>query len=76
MTNDDKIELEGVVKHAHPGGVFDVTITTEGFEGHEIRAKLSGKMRMYYIRIVPGDKVKCVVSHYNLEEGTITYRPR
>ena len=76
MANDDKIELEGVVEKAQQGGVFDVVITSEGFEGHKIRAKLSGKMRMYYIRIVPGDKVKCTVSHYNLEEGTIIYRPR
>ncbi|PID70569.1 translation initiation factor IF-1 [bacterium DOLZORAL124_38_8] len=76
MANEDKIELEGVVVNTLPGSTFEVEITTEGFEGHKIRAKLSGKMRMYHIRIVPGDKVKCEVTPYNLEEGTITYRPR
>ena len=73
---DDKIELEGVVEQALPGGEFLLHLTTEGFEGHELRARLSGKMRMHYIRIVPGDKVKVQVSPSNLDLGLITFRQR
>jgi translation initiation factor IF-1 len=71
---DDKIELEGVVVETYPGSRFLVEITTEGFEESQVRARLSGKMRMHYIRITPGDKVKLQVSPYNLDEGLITYR--
>jgi len=74
--SDDKIELEGKIDVAYPGGQFLVKLTTEGFEEHEVRARLSGKMRMHYIRIVPGDRVKLQVSPYNLDEGLITYRQR
>jgi translation initiation factor IF-1 len=74
--DDDKIELDGVVKTTLPGSRFVISLTTEGFEEHEVRARLSGKMRMHYIRIVPGDKVRLQVSPYNLDEGLITYRPR
>ncbi|MCF7812613.1 translation initiation factor IF-1 [Candidatus Gracilibacteria bacterium] len=74
MSNSDLIEVEGVIKVAHPGSEFQVELTTEGFEGHSVRARLSGKMRMHYIRIVPGDKVKLELSPYNLEEGRITFR--
>lgn len=74
--DDDKIELDGVVKTTLPGSQFVISLTTEGFEDHEVRARLSGKMRMHYIRIVPGDKVRLQVSPYNLDEGLITYRPR
>ncbi len=74
--DDDKIELDGVVKSTLPGSRFVISLTTEGFEEHEVRARLSGKMRMHYIRIVPGDKVRLQVSPYNLDEGLITYRPR
>ncbi len=74
--DDDKIELDGVVATTLPGSRFVIRLTTEGFEEHEVRARLSGKMRMHYIRIVPGDKVRLQVSPYNLDEGLITYRPR
>ncbi len=74
--DDDKIELEGVVEQALPGGEFLLHLSTEGFEGHELRARLSGKMRMHYIRIVPGDKVKVQVSPSNLDLGLITFRQR
>ncbi len=73
---DDKIELEGVVDIAYPGSRFLIKLTTEGFEDHPVRARLSGKMRMHYIRIVPGDRVKLQVSPYNLDEGLITYREK
>lgn len=76
---DDKIELEGVISQTYPGGTFLVKLTTEGFEGYEIRARLSGRMRMHYIRIVPGDKVTVKVSPHGDfadTEGLITYRSR
>jgi len=72
--SDDKIELEGVIMKAYPQGVFLVRLDTEGFEGHELRAKLSGKMRMHYIRLVEGDRVRLTVSPYNVDEGLITFR--
>ena len=74
MASDDLIEVEGIVKMTYPGSEFLVQLTTEGFEGHEVRARLSGKMRMHYIRIVEGDRIKLEMSPYNLEEGRITYR--
>ena len=72
--SDDKIELNGVIVKAYPQGMFLVRLETEGFEGHEIRAKLSGKMRMHYIRLVEGDRVRLKVSPYNIDEGLITFR--
>ncbi|MCF7905979.1 translation initiation factor IF-1 [Candidatus Gracilibacteria bacterium] len=74
MANDSVIEVEGVVKTAYPGLEFLIELSTEGFEGHEVKAKLSGKMRMHFIRIVPGDRVRLELSPYNLEEGRITFR--
>ena len=74
MTNDDLIEVEGIVKMAYPGSQFLIELITEGFEKHQVKARLSGKMRMHYIRIVPGDRVKLELSPYNLEEGRITFR--
>lgn len=71
---DESFEVEGVVEQAFPGSEFLIKLTSEGFEGHEVRARLSGKMRMYYIKIVRGDKVQVKISPYNLEIGTITYR--
>ncbi|MCF7830395.1 translation initiation factor IF-1 [Candidatus Gracilibacteria bacterium] len=74
MTSDDLIEVEGIVKQTYPGSQFLIELTTEGFEGHQVKAKLSGKMRMHYIRIVTGDHVQLELSPYNLEEGRITFR--
>jgi translation initiation factor IF-1 len=76
MSNSDLIEVEGIIKMAYPGSEFQVELTTEGFEGHLLKARLSGKMRMHYIRIVPGDRVRVELSPYNLEEGRITFRFR
>ncbi len=74
MSNTDIIETEGIVRECLPKSQFLVELTTEGFEGHNMRARLSGKMRMHYIRIVQGDKVKLEFSPYNLNEGRITFR--
>ena len=64
------IEVEGVVTEALPNTTFRVTLEN----GHEILAHSSGKMRMNYIRILPGDKVKVELSPYDLTRGRITYR--
>jgi len=74
MASDDLIEVEGIVKQTYPGSLFLIELTTEGFEGHQVKAKLSGKMRMHYIRIVTGDRIQLKLSPYNLEEGRITFR--
>lgn len=66
----DKIELEGTVVEALPNTQFTVELEN----GHRVLAYLSGKMRKYYIRILPGDKVKVELSPYDLSRGRITYR--
>jgi translation initiation factor IF-1 len=72
MPKKDEIEVEGRVIEALPNAMFRVQID----EHHQVLATLSGRMRMNFIRIVPGDKVKVVLSPYDLERGRITYRPR
>lgn len=64
------IEVEGTVLERLPGASFRVKLET----GNEIIAHVSGKMRMYFIRILPGDKVKVELSPYDLTRGRITYR--
>ena len=70
MSKAGVIEVEGVVKEALPNTTFRVQLEN----GHEILAHSSGKMRMNYIRILPGDKVKIELSPYDLNRGRITYR--
>jgi translation initiation factor IF-1 len=67
---EDKIHVEGTVVEALPGTQFRVRLDN----GHEVLAYLSGKMRKYYIRILPGDRVKVELSPYDLTRGRITYR--
>jgi translation initiation factor IF-1 len=76
--SDDVIEVEGKVLECLPGGKFRVQILTEGFpqEHAEILAVVSGKMRKFSIRILPGDKVKVELSPYDLSIGRITYRSK
>lgn len=68
----DVIEVEGVVKEALPNALFKVELTNK----HVIMAHISGKLRMHYIRILPGDKVKIEMSPYDLTKGRITWRGR
>jgi translation initiation factor IF-1 len=68
--NDNVIEMKGEVIEALPNTMFRVKLET----GHLILAHLSGKMRMHYIRILPGDKVTIEMSPYDLTKGRITYR--
>lgn len=67
---DDVIETEGKVLEALPNAMFKVELEN----GHVILAHLSGKMRMHFIRILPGDRVTVEISPYDLTKGRITYR--
>ena len=72
MTKEEKIEVEGTILEALPNAMFRVEM--EG--GHKVLAHISGKMRMHYIKILPGDKVKVELSPYDLTRGRITYRAK
>jgi len=72
MADKQVIELEGTVKEALPNANFRVEL--EG--GHIILAHISGKMRMHYIKILAGDRVKVEMSPYDIEKGRIVYRNR
>ena len=72
MTKEDKIEVDGKVVEPLPNAMFRVEI--EG--GHKVLAHISGKMRMHYIKILPGDKVRVELSPYDLTRGRITYREK
>ena len=72
MSKDDVIETEGKVVEALPNGTFKVRLSN----GHVITAYISGKLRMNYIRIVPGDTVKLEMSPYDLTKGRITWRSK
>ena len=67
---EEAIEIEGVVVEALPNTMFRVQLDNQ----HEVLAHISGKMRMHYIRILPGDKVVVELSPYDLTRGRITYR--
>jgi translation initiation factor IF-1 len=72
MSKEDVIEVEGVVTEALPNTLFKVRLEN----GHEVLAHISGKLRMNYIRILPGDKVKLELSPYDLSKGRITWRAK
>ena len=73
MAKVDAIEVEGVVSAALPNAMFRVTVDGAG-EKHDVLATISGKMRKYYIRILPGDTVLVEISPYDLTRGRIVYR--
>ena len=72
MPKSDNIEVEGPVIEALPNAVFQVELPN----GHRIMAHISGKMRMNFIRIYPGDKVTIELSPYDLTRGRITWRSK
>lgn len=72
MAKDDAIEVEGTVVETLPNAMFRVELPN----GHRILAHISGKMRMHFIRILPGDKVTVELSPYDLTRGRITYRSK
>ncbi|MGX6979199.1 translation initiation factor IF-1 [Vagococcus elongatus] len=70
MAKEDVIEIEGTVVDTLPNAMFKVELEN----GHEVLAHVSGKIRMHYIRILPGDRVTVELSPYDLTRGRITYR--
>lgn len=70
MAKEEPIQVEAVVTEALPNARFKAKLES----GHEILAHVSGKMRMHYIRILPGDKVQVELTPYDLTRGRITYR--
>ena len=70
MAKEDAIEVEGTVVEPLPNAMFRVELEN----GHQVLAHVSGKMRMHFIRILPGDRVKVELSPYDLTRGRITYR--
>jgi translation initiation factor IF-1 len=70
MSKQDVIEVEGVVVEALPNAMFQVKLDN----GHVVMAHISGKIRMNFIRILPGDKVTVELTPYDLKRGRITYR--
>ena len=72
MAQEDVIEVEGTVLEALPNTNFKVELEN----GHQVLAHISGKLRMNYIKILPGDKVKLELSPYDLTRGRITWRAK
>ena len=70
MAKEDVIEIEGIVNETLPNAMFKVELEN----GHEVLAHVSGKIRMHYIKILPGDKVKVEMSPYDLTKGRIVFR--
>ena len=70
MAKEDVIEIEGIVNETLPNAMFKVELEN----GHEVLAHVSGKIRMHYIKILPGDKETVELSPYDLTRGRITYR--
>lgn len=70
MSKEEAIEVEGKVLEPLPNAMFRVELEN----GHKVLAHISGKMRMHFIKILPGDKVKVELSPYDLSRGRITYR--
>lgn len=70
MAKEENIEVEGVILEALPNAMFKVELPN----GHKVLAHVSGKIRMNFIRILPGDKVTVELSPYDLTRGRITYR--
>jgi translation initiation factor IF-1 len=72
MPKGDSIEVTGMVLETLPNAMFRVSLDN----GHKVLAHISGKMRMHYIKILPGDKVRIELSPYDLSRGRITYREK
>ena len=72
MAKEEAIEVEGTVVEPLPNAMFRVELAN----GHRVLAHISGKMRMHFIKILPGDKVTVELSPYDLNRGRITYRAK
>jgi translation initiation factor IF-1 len=72
MAKEEAIKVEGVVQETLPNAMFKVELENK----HQVLAHISGKMRMHFIKILPGDKVTVELSPYDLSRGRITYRSK
>jgi translation initiation factor IF-1 len=72
LAKEEVIEVEGTVVETLPNAMFKVELEN----GHRLLAHISGKMRMHFIKIIPGDKVSVQMSPYDLDRGRITYRAK
>lgn len=72
MSKEDVLEVEGKILEALPNAMFKVELEN----GHKILAHISGKLRMHFIKILPGDKVTVEISPYDLSKGRITWRAK
>lgn len=72
MPKEEILEVDGVVRESLPNAMFKVKLDN----GHDILAHISGKMRMHFIKILPGDRVKLEISPYDLKRGRIVYRAK
>ncbi len=72
MAKEELIEVEGIIKESLPNAMFQVELDN----GHKVLAHISGKMRVHFIRLIPGDKVKLELSPYDLTRGRITFREK
>jgi len=72
VTKEESIKVDGVVSEVLPNTMFRVQLAN----GHTILAHISGKMRMHFIRILPGDRVQVEMSPYDLTKGRITFRQK
>ena len=72
MAKEDAIEVEGTIVEPLPNAMFQVELDN----GHRVLAHISGKMRMHYIKILPGDKVTVELSPYDLTRGRVTFRAK
>jgi translation initiation factor IF-1 len=72
MSKEEVIEVEGTVVETLPNAMFRVELE----KGHRVLAHISGKMRLHFIKILPGDKVKLELSPYDFKRGRITYRTK
>ena len=70
MAKESNIEVDGTILETLPNAMFKVELEN----GHHVLAHISGKMRMHYIKILPGDKIKLELSPYDLSRGRITFR--
>ena len=70
MAKEDSIKIDGTILETLPNATFKVKLEND----HEVLAHISGKMRMHYIKILPGDKVRIEMSPYDLTKGRITFR--
>lgn len=76
MSKKDVIELIGIVEESFPNATFRVRVVSEQAKDHSLLCTLAGRMRVYRVRILPGDNVKVEMTPYDLEKGRIVYRFR